>query len=69
MPETYELDYDDIRSKALEHRPAMILAGFSAYPKSLDRSRFAAIADEVSKVHGYRPLLMADIAHIAGLIA
>lgn len=69
VPETYELDYDDIRSKALEHKPAMILAGFSAYPKNIDRSRFAAIADEVSKVHGYRPLLMADIAHIAGLIA
>lgn len=65
---TMEIDYDDIRSKALTHKPAMIIAWFSAYPKHIDWQRFATIADEVSKVHGYRPLLMADIAHIAGLI-
>ncbi len=68
-PDSYDIDYDDLRSKALEHKPAMIVAWFSAYPKTLDRQRFAAIADEVSETHGYRPLLMADIAHIAGLIA
>jgi len=69
LPSTFDVDYDDIRSKALELKPAMIVAWFSAYPKSIDWERFAAIADEVSKVHGYRPILMADIAHIAGLIA
>ncbi len=69
LPDSYEIDYDDIRSKALELKPAMIIAWFSAYPKTIDWKRFAAIADEVSKTHGYRPILMADIAHIAGLIA
>lgn len=69
LPDSYEIDYDDIRSKAMELKPAMIIAWFSAYPKTIDWKRFAAIADEVSKTHGYRPILMADIAHIAGLIA
>lgn len=69
LPNSYEINYDDIRSKALELKPAMIIAWFSAYPKTIDWNRFAAIADEVSKTHGYRPILMADIAHIAGLIA
>lgn len=69
LPDTFEIDYDEIRSKALELKPSMIVAWFSAYPKTIDRQRFAAIADEVSKTHGYRPILMADIAHIAGLIA
>lgn len=68
-PETYEIDYDELRSKALEEQPAMIVAWFSAYPKNIDWLSFAAIADEVSNIHGYRPLLMADISHIAGLIA
>lgn len=66
---TYDIDYEEIRSKALESRPKMIVAWFSAYPKNIDWENFAAIADEVSNVHGYRPLLMADISHIAGLIA
>ena len=69
LPDTYEIDYEGARCKALAEKPAMIIVGFSAYPKTIDRARFAAIADEVSEVHGYRPLLMADIAHIAGLIA
>ena len=68
-PSTFDIDYDEIRSKAMELKPVMIIAWFSAYPKTIDRKRFAAIADEVSKTHGYRPILMADIAHIAGLIA
>ena len=67
--DTLDIDYDEIRSKAMELKPVMIVAWFSAYPKNIDRERFAAIADEVSNTHGYRPILMADISHIAGLIA
>ncbi len=67
--ETSTIDYDDLRAKALEHKPQMILAGFSAYPRTIDRAKFAEVADAVEAKHGYRPLLMADIAHIAGLIA
>ncbi len=68
-PETLRIDYDEIKQKALASKPALILAWFSAYPGSLDWVQFAAIADAVEKEHHYRPLLMADIAHIAGLIA
>lgn len=61
--ETAEIDYDHLRALALEHRPKIILAGFSAYPGTLDYDTFAAIGNEVGA------LLMADMAHIAGLIA
>ncbi|MDB5168480.1 MAG: serine hydroxymethyltransferase [Candidatus Saccharibacteria bacterium] len=61
--ETGEIDYDELRTLALEHKPKIILAGFSAYPRELDYERFAAIGNEVGA------LLMADMAHIAGLIA
>ena len=61
--ETAEIDYDHLRELALEHRPKIILAGFSAYPGTLDYDTFAAIGNEVGA------LLMADMAHIAGLIA
>lgn len=61
--ETGEIDYDELRSLALEHQPKIILAGFSAYPRELDYEKFAAIGNEVGA------LLMADMAHIAGLIA
>jgi glycine hydroxymethyltransferase len=61
--ETGEIDYDDLRRLALEHRPKIILAGFSAYPRNLDYKRFVEIGNEVGAV------LMADMAHIAGLIA
>lgn len=61
--ETEEMDMDEVERLALEHRPKMILAGFSAYSRNLDWKRFREIAD---KVGAY---LMADIAHIAGLIA
>lgn len=64
-PETGEIDYDHLRELALEHKPRIILAGFSAYPRELDYEKFAAIAQEV----GDQCLLMADMAHIAGLIA
>lgn len=61
---TGEIDYDELRQLALEHRPRIILAGFSAYPGELDYQKFADIAHEV----GPNCLLMADMAHIAGLI-
>jgi glycine hydroxymethyltransferase len=61
---TGEIDYDELRALALEHKPKIILAGFSAYPRELDYAKFAAIAREV----GDDCLLMADMAHIAGLI-
>lgn len=64
-PATGEIDYDELRKVALEHRPRIILAGFSAYPRELDYQKFADIAHEV----GEDCLLMADMAHIAGLIA
>ena len=62
-PATGEIDYDHLRALALEHRPKIILAGFSAYPRELDYGKFAEIGSEVGA------LLMADMAHIAGLIA
>jgi glycine hydroxymethyltransferase len=61
--ETGEIDYEELRRLALEHKPKIILAGFSAYPRELDYDKFAAIGNEVGA------LLMADMAHIAGLIA
>jgi glycine hydroxymethyltransferase len=60
---TGEIDYEQLRQLALEHKPKIILAGFSAYPRELDYDKFAAIGNEVGA------LLMADMAHIAGLIA
>lgn len=60
---TGEIDYEELRTLALEHKPKIILAGFSAYPRELDYDKFAAIGNEVGA------LLMADMAHIAGLIA
>lgn len=61
--ETGEIDYEQLRALALEHRPKIILAGFSAYPGELDYEKFVAIGNEVGA------LLMADMAHMAGLIA
>ncbi len=57
------IDYEDVLSKALEFKPKMIVAGASAYPRSIDFAKFREIAD---KVHAY---LMVDMAHIAGLVA
>lgn len=62
-PATGEIDYDELRELALKHKPKIILAGFSAYPRELDYAKFAAIGNEVGA------LLVADMAHIAGLIA
>lgn len=61
--ETGEIDYDQLRGLAKKHRPKIILAGFSAYPRELDYAKFAEIGEEVGAV------LVADMAHIAGLIA
>ena len=61
--ETGEIDYDELRRLALEHKPKLIMAGFSAYPRELDYAKFAEIGREVGA------LLVADMAHIAGLIA
>jgi len=61
--ETGEIDYDHLREMALEHKPKIILAGFSAYSRELDYAKFKAIADEVGAY------TVADVAHITGLIA
>ena len=61
-PATGKIDYDELRRLAQEHKPKIILAGFSAYPRELDYAKFAEIGNEVGA------LLMADMAHIAGLI-
>ena len=57
------LDYDEIRSLAKEHKPKMIIAGASAYPRVIDFKKFREIADEVGAY------LLVDMAHIAGLVA
>jgi glycine hydroxymethyltransferase len=62
-PETETIDYDELERLAQEHKPKLIVAGFSAYPRTLDFARFRQIADSVGA------LLMADIAHVAGLVA
>jgi glycine hydroxymethyltransferase len=62
-PETEQIDYDDIRALALEHRPRMIIGGFSSYPWQMDWAAMRRIADEVGAY------LLADIAHVAGLVA
>lgn len=62
-PDTETIDYDQVRQLALEHRPRVIVAGASAYPRFIDFEAFARIAQEVGAV------LMVDMAHIAGLVA
>lgn len=62
-PTTYLIDYSEVERLAMEHKPKLIIAGYSAYTQTLDFAKFRAIAD---KVGAY---LMADIAHIAGIIA
>jgi glycine hydroxymethyltransferase len=61
--ETEQLDYDQIRDLAKQHRPKMLICGYSAYSRIIDFAKFREIADEVGA------FLMADIAHIAGLVA
>jgi glycine hydroxymethyltransferase len=62
-PETHRIDYDQVRSLAREHKPKLILAGGSAYPREIDFAKFGEIAKEVGA------LFMVDMAHIAGLVA
>ena len=62
-PATGEIDYDEMREVALREKPKMILAGFSAYPRELNYAKMKAIAEEVGAY------AVADMAHIAGLIA
>ncbi len=62
-PETGEVDYDEVASLAREHKPKMIIAGFSAYSKIMDWQKFRDIADEVGAY------LFVDMAHVAGLVA
>ena len=62
-PENYLIDMDEVRKKALETKPRMIIAGWSAYPRRIDFAAFRAIADEVGAY------LWVDMAHFAGLVA
>ncbi|HIN06392.1 MAG TPA: serine hydroxymethyltransferase [Dehalococcoidia bacterium] len=61
--ETEQIDYDEVERLAKQHQPKLIVAGCSAYPRTLDFPRFRAIADQVGA------LLMVDMAHISGLVA
>ncbi len=62
-PETFRVDMDNVRALAHEHKPSVIIAGWSAYPRQLDFAAFRAIADEVGAK------LWVDMAHFAGLVA
>jgi glycine hydroxymethyltransferase len=62
-PRTFLIDLDVVRAKAIEHRPKMIIAGWSAYPRQLDFAAFRSIADEIGAY------LMVDMAHFSGLVA
>ncbi|MCM3077526.1 serine hydroxymethyltransferase [Brevibacillus invocatus] len=61
--EEHRINYEDVRAKALEHKPKLIVAGASAYPRTIDFAKFREIADEVGAY------FMVDMAHIAGLVA
>ena len=61
--ETHYINYEDVREKAVAHKPKLIVAGASAYPREIDFAKFREIADEVGAY------LMVDMAHIAGLVA
>ncbi len=67
--DNYLIDYDEILDKALKYKPKLIIAWYSAHTKDLNYKRFWEIANELEKKYWYRPYLMADIAHIAWLIA
>ena len=62
-PETETIDFDNVRELALKHRPKLIVAGASAYPRTIHTDKFREIADEVGAI------LMVDMAHIAGIVA
>ena len=62
-PETHEIDYDQVRELAVEHKPKLIIAGFSAYSGIIDWEKFRVIADEVGAY------FLVDMAHVSGLVA
>ena len=62
-PETERIDYEEMRELALQHKPKMIIGGYSSYPWKADWEKYRAIADEVGAY------LLADISHVAGLVA
>ncbi|MFC7880071.1 serine hydroxymethyltransferase [Isoptericola sp. NPDC057391] len=62
-PQSYRIEMDEVRKRALEHRPDVIIAGWSAYPRHLDFAAFREVADEVGAK------LWVDMAHFAGLVA
>ena len=62
-PETHDINYDEVRSLAKEHRPKLIIAGFSAFTGIIDWKKFREIADEV------RAYFLVDMAHVSGLVA
>ena len=62
-PATERIDFDQVRQLAKTHRPKLIVAGYSAYPRTLETEKFREIADEVGAI------LMVDMAHFAGLVA
>lgn len=61
--QTFRIDYDEVRKAAFKHKPRLIVAGASAYPRTIDFEAFASIANDVGA------LFMVDMAHIAGLVA
>jgi glycine hydroxymethyltransferase len=63
IPETHDIDYDQVREMAIEHKPKLIIAGFSAFSGIVDWSKFREIADEVGAY------FLVDMAHVSGLIA
>ncbi|HJN41180.1 MAG TPA: aminotransferase class I/II-fold pyridoxal phosphate-dependent enzyme, partial [Anaerolineales bacterium] len=62
-PDTEQIDYDAVRELAREHKPKLLIAGYSSYPWAVDWNQFRSIANEVGA------FLLADIAHVAGLVA
>lgn len=64
-----DIDYDELEKLALDNEPSLILVGYSAFMKIPDFDRVKSIADKVSQQSGHEVLLMADMAHVAGLIA
>ena len=69
VTEDGDIDYNELEKLALEHQPKLILVGYSAFMKIPDFARVAKIRDKVAKKAGHESLLMADMAHVAGLIA
>lgn len=69
VTEDGDIDYDELEKLALEHQPQIILVGYSAFMKIPDFDRVAKVAAKVAEQSGHEVLLMADMAHVAGLIA